>query len=105
MKNIDWGFIFNIVVTFVVIGLIVLAVAFLVSNESNRLSEGVVVDKSFSSGYSSVSGDRDDISAYSRGDSYQLCISGEKNGKVVRYWFECTELEYTTYKVGDYYKK
>lgn len=105
MRKFNLASVFGIIIFSLVIGLIVYAVTFLVHNENNRIWEGVVVDKNFSPAYSSVSGGRNNISAYSSGDSYQMCISGEKNGKTVQYWFECTAQEYNTYKVGDYYKK
>lgn len=38
-------------------------------------------------------------------ERYSIEIQGEKNGKLVEYWFEVTATEYEEYTVGDYYPK
>ena len=38
-------------------------------------------------------------------ERYELTISGEKNGKEVEYYFECSEEVFESYEIGDNYPK
>lgn len=70
-----------------------------IANELNKISEGTVVDKTYSAPYTSTS---DGVSKY-HAASCTLTISGEKNGKYVEYTFEVPEAEYVMYNIGDHY--
>lgn len=81
----------------------------LAENESNRISEGIVIDKDYNSAYTQIIHRTvNDITVpYTiyHPESYQLQIQGEKDGEIVSYWFDCTVEEYHEYNIGDYYKK
>lgn len=78
-------------------------------NEGNRITSGVIVDKEYntaygySSGHSSGRTYRYDQSYWPA--EYRFCIEGEKDGKLVRYWFDVPEEEYVQYQVGDFYTR
>lgn len=76
-------------------------------SESNRISEGVVVDKSYSPAYSTTytfyqEGRVHMIPQY-HASSYRIKLEGEKDGEVVTYWRNVTEQEYHQMEIGDYY--
>lgn len=92
-----------------VVGAIALSIKASVENENNRISEGTVIDKGYSNAYTTVVytevGDTKIPHNVYHPESYQLEIQGEKDEKIVTYWFECTAEEYQQYKIGDYYRK
>lgn len=112
---------FSNVLTFMadnIVHIVVLAVSLLIiggfiyiacKNECNRISEGIVVDKHHRAAYSTTEyksqGDlKLPVTKYHPA-TYHFTIEGDKNGKSVKYYFAVTEMEYYTYKIGDYYKK
>ena len=105
MRKIERESIFITIFILITVCIIVAVFVWGLHNESNRISEGIVIDKDFSSGHSSINGDKNGVYAYSYADSYRLCLLGEKNGKEVKYWFECTRQEYESHFVGDYFKR
>lgn len=88
-----------IVLTAIIILILFLILWGAIANELNKISEGTVVDKSYSAPYTSTS---DGVSKY-HAASCKLTISGEKNGKYVEYTFEVPEAEYVMYNIGDHY--
>lgn len=110
----DWfidnlGVIIAVIGIAVTLGIIGVFAAATISNEKNWISAGTVIDKDYNSAYTSVyytkSGNTNIPHFIHRNESYKLKIKGEKDGKVVEYWFECTEEEYQNYNIGDYYSK
>ena len=91
------------IVPIVIIIVIILILFFIlwgvIVNELNKISEGTVVDKSYSSPYTSTN---DGVTKY-HAASCKLTISGEKNGRYVEYTFEVPEAEYVMYNIGDHY--
>lgn len=88
------------------IGGIAVAILLLVGllvNVANKINSGVVVDKKYSSGGSYANITKDGGYYYSSNPTYELCIEGEKEGEVVRYWFEVSPVEYDKYIIGDMY--
>lgn len=81
----------------VVIFLIGAVIVGLVLNETNRLSEGCIVDKQFSPARF--------IDGTYYPTTYRFTIAGEKNGKSVRYSFSVTKDDYEKHKIGDWYKR
>lgn len=65
-------------------------------NSINSISEGKIVDKHI--------GLITDQKVFCP-KTYHFTIEGEKRGKTVRYTFEVTENEYTTYRIGDWYER
>lgn len=65
-------------------------------NSINSISEGKIVDKHI--------GLITDQKVFCP-KTYHFTIEGEKHGKTVRYTFEVTENEYTTYRIGDWYER
>lgn len=96
--------IFIALIFVVVIGSLVFAVIFAIHNEDNRISEGYIVDKDYTSAYITNTIVNGVIIPHYHSESYSLCISGEKDGEIVEYWFGCTAEEYAAYSVGDYFK-
>ena len=77
-------------------------------NEQNRITEGVIVDKSYTAEriitrYRIV-GDTQKPYIYKEPAHYRLQLEGEKNEIKVRYWLEVSEYDYNEYRIGDYYK-
>ena len=74
-------------------------------NASNIIECGVIVDKTYDSGYTYFSSNKSDGHMHSYPDRYTFTIEGEKDGETVRYTFEVTEQEYNRYKIGDWYER
>lgn len=76
-------------------------------NESNRISEGVVVDKSYSPAYTTTHtvhrGEQVFMTPEYHAASYSIKLEGEKDGEVVTYWRSVSEKEYHQVSIGDYY--
>lgn len=97
--------IFIALIFVVVIGFLVFCAISAIHNESNRIGEGYIVDKNYNSAYTTNTTVNGVIIPQYHPESYSLCISGEKDGKIVEYWFNCSATEYEAYSVGDYFKK
>lgn len=91
----------------VIVTMMVLAVVCVIQNGKNRIEEGVVLAKSFTPGGTHVQyGAGGEIQGiYSTPDKYAIKLRGEKDGKEVEYWMTCTEEEYESRRVGDYFKR
>lgn len=78
-------------------------------NESNRITEGVVIDKEYNSAYTThshiKSGDVYINVPQFHPENYNILLEGEKDGKTVTYWKRVTAQEYSVYNIGDYYPK
>lgn len=72
-------------------------------NESHRISEGTVVDRHYTAGYTSAA--TKDKPAVYHPPRCTLTISGMKDGEYVEYTFEVPEAEYAKYNIGDHYPK
>ena len=94
----------GIIMAFIVV-IMIAAIALIVKNESNRISEGIVIDKHYTSGYTRYNGDDKSRSLISEPPQYHLLLSGNKNGKTVEYWCEVTEDEYNSVKIGEFFKR
>lgn len=109
-KSVDWEFIFSVFVIALTVIFVVIFIHGAVVNESNEISEGIVVDKYYSAAYSSTENRRTSkgltipVTKYHPA-TYQFKIRGDKNGETVEYVFAVTESEYNAYKIGDYYKR
>ncbi len=68
-------------------------------NEQNRITEGVIVDKSYTE-------ERITTIPYTHREPAHCYfqLEGEKDEIKVRYWLEISEHDYNEYKIGDYYK-
>lgn len=78
-------------------------VLFCISNEQNRIDAGIVVDKDYSAAHTSINYVNGKVQAEYHPDRFQLCIEGEKDGKIVKYWFSVTSGKYELYQIGDNY--
>ena len=94
-----------IVIFMLVLTFIGVVVAVSIENELCRISEGVVIDKQLSEGYTQGNVSKDGDNYVSKPTTYYFQLRGEKNEKTVTYWLNVTEDEYDKYKVGDHYKK
>ncbi len=88
-----------------VIATIAVGIISTVHNEVNRITEGVVVDKEYTSGYARANGENKSFAYRNVPPTYYLVLSGEKNGTEVRFRCEVTEAEYESFHIGDYYRK
>lgn len=77
----------ELIVVIAIIGVIGIIVTPTIINESNKISQGTVVSKSYTP------------------ESFAITIEGEKDGKIVEYTFNVPESEYVMYNVGDWYLK
>lgn len=94
----------NEIIFFLIITAIsVITVIAICVNESHRISEGTVVDRHYTAGYTTV-GTKDKPSVY-HPPRCTLTISGTKDGEYVEYTFEVPEAEYAKYNIGDHYPK
>lgn len=93
----------TIIVAVVITAVLVVILGCYFANLKNKISEGTVVDKSYTAGWTS-SGTGDTPSRY-HPPRCELTISGEKNGEYVEYTFDVPEAEYVMYNVGDHYPK
>ncbi len=102
----------GIVVFLAIMGILILLVVSIISNAintSNKIDEGVIVDKNYRASYVlytySDSKNTTIRIPYTVLESYSFTIRGEKNGESVEYTFSVTEDEYPQYNIGDYYKR
>ena len=97
------------VILFICIIVIIAAFIAAIKNQSNRISEGTVIDKNYTQGYTETVyrqiGNNNIPQSVYHPESYSLEIQGVKDGETVTYWFHCTAEEYERYSIGDYYKK
>lgn len=95
----------NIEIIFIItiISVLIACVWCAIDNENNRISEGTVVDRHYTAGYTTV-GTKDMPPRYVP-PHCTLTISGEKNGEYVEYTFDVPEVEYAMYHIGDHYPK
>lgn len=85
-----------------------LSIYFVVANENNKISEGVIVDKTYSDTQAIVTyhnGPNNSMipSTRIRPETFEFTIKGVKGGEEVEYSFKVTEEEYNSFKIGDYY--
>lgn len=93
----------EIIVALVIVSVLGVIVFVCLKNESNRISEGTVVYKDYTSAWTSA-GTENSPARYHPAKC-TLTISGEKNGEYVEYTFDVPESEYVMYNVGDHYPK
>ena len=109
MNKIDWELVIIISVLIVFITSLIGGIVWIVKNANKRITEGIVVDKTYQSAYTTfrtqkVANEVILISEY-HAETYQMCIEGKKNSETVQYWFSCPAEEWNAYKIGDYYKR
>ena len=97
--------IFVAIIFIVVIGSFAVAIVGEVLNESNRISNGIIVDKWMHEGGTRYSSNKNGGHMYSDPPSYHFTIKGEKDGKSVEYSFSVSESDYNAYKIGDEYRR
>lgn len=93
-----------------IIGIIVVVVLVVtligaISNEKNKISHGVVIDRSYTAPFTSYTYSGDVKVPEYHAARFTLTIRGEKNGKTVEYSFSVPESEYVQYQIGDNYPK
>lgn len=89
------------IVAFVIVGLIVSGYV----NETNRIDNGVIVNKWMDAGGTYYNSDKNGGRFRSYPATYYFTIQGEKDGETVDYTFEVTAEEYEAYKIGDEYRR
>ena len=95
--------IIEIIVIMIIIVIMACTIIVACINESHRISEGTVVDRDYSAGYTSAA-TKDRPSTY-HPPRCTLTISGMKDGEYVEYTFDVPEAEYAKYNIGDHYPK
>ena len=99
MMTILWLIIWLCLIACVVSFIVCIAAA--CENENNKIYRGNVTSKDHRSGYWIHT---EHMTQYVP-ERYELTISGEKNGKEVEYYFECSEETFNSYEIGDNYPK
>lgn len=105
MRHFDFDTVLGIIIILLCAGVLGLIIAVGVQNEMNEIDSGIIVDKDYTTGYTSYSSDKNGGHAYSTPAKFKFTIEGEKDGETVQYTFEVTEEEYQRYKIGDYYER
>lgn len=80
---------------------LIIGIASACVNATNKIDRGIVTSKDYRSGYWIHTAH---MTQYVP-ERYELTISGEKNGKEVEYYFECSEEVFESYEIGDNYPK
>ncbi len=108
IKGREFDFAFWFLISIIVLLIAVFIVADLY-NEGNRITSGIIVDKEYNTAYGYSSGNANSSTfrydQYYRPAEYRFCIEGEKDGKLVKYWFDVPKEEYAQYQVGDFYTR
>ena len=98
---------FTALIIIAAFGLCGVAIWYVADNESNRISEGIVIDKDYNSAYTTYNHIKSGNSYINvpqfHPETYRIRLEGEKDGETVTYWREATEHEYRIYNIGDYY--
>lgn len=105
MNNNDIHPIMCALIFILALSLIGFAVYAAIDNELNRITEGVIVDKEISTGYTDAHFSENGGQYHSYQTQYYFKLQGDKEGEIVEYWLDVSADEYSTYKVGDYYVK
>lgn len=87
-----------IIAIIAIIAAIIIPIIGSILNEQNRITEGVIIDKSYT--VEKV------ITKYKTAESTHCYfqLEGEKDEVMVRYWLEVSEQDYNSYRIGDYYR-
>lgn len=79
-----------------------------IENEKNRITEGVIIDKSYSAPFSTISYVRSGKVmvpvTYHHPARYSFQLRGEKNEQVVTCQCEVSKEDYDEYRIGSYYR-
>lgn len=97
--------IFVVLVFIMIVCIIIACIGWGINNEKNRIAEGTVIDKEYTTAYITYTSINDVMIPNYNPASYSLCIAGEKDGEYVEYWLNCTETEYEKYKIGDHFSR
>ena len=103
-NDIDFAQIIAVAITVVVIGMFAGVLGWVIYNESNHLTEGIVVDKDYSPAHTTYihTSNKTVVPEY-HAANYSMKLQGQKDGETVTYWRTVTELEYHAVDIGDYY--
>lgn len=101
----------EVIVTITIIAILAVIVAGIIVcilNEQNRITEGVIVDKSYTAekvikDYRVIGDTRIPFTNIEPAH-YRFQLEGEKDEIKVRYWLEVSEHDYNNYRIGDYFK-
>lgn len=106
-NRLDFSMIIGMVVMAMTIIMFIACIGWGVYNEGNRLSAGIVIDKSYNPAYMTTHttkiGENTVATPQYYAASYQIKLQGEKDGETVTYWRTVTESEYHAVNIGDYY--
>lgn len=79
-----------------------------IENEKNRITEGVIIDKSYSAAYTTTTyskvGKATVPHMHYHPASYRFQLRGVKDERTVTYWLKVSKEDYQEYKVGNYYR-
>lgn len=77
--------------------MVIAITAVLAHIKANSVTEGIITDKAYHAVISPQP-------IYSP-EKYMIQIKGSKDGEDVKVWRSCTEEEWYSYRIGDYYRK
>jgi hypothetical protein len=91
--------IIQLMVALITIGMIVVMcfLAVSVQSEASEVTEGIVVDKA----YHAVTSPQPIYSP----EKYMIKIITVRDGEDVKCWISCTEEEWNSYRIGDYFRR
>lgn len=68
-----------------------------IENEKDRITEGIIIDKSYSAAHITA--------MHYHPASYRFQLRGVKDERTVTYWLKVSKEDYQEYKVGNYYRQ
>lgn len=105
LKEIDWAEIGGAIICIA----IVITIATSIENEKNKITEGIIIDKSYTVAYTTYAitrvGKPPVLTPIYHPEKYSFQLRGEKDEKTVTYWLTVPKEDYNEYKIGDYYKQ
>lgn len=97
-----------IIAIIAIIAAIIIPIIGSILNEQNRITEGVIIDKSYTAEkvitkYKTAGDIKIPYTSKESAHCY-FQLEGEKDEVMVRYWLEVSEQDYNSYRIGDYYR-
>ena len=109
LKRIDWIKIGSAILCIIIVITVIAGVVASIENEKNKITEGIIIDKSYTEGYITYTNTRIGkiiiLQPHHHPEKYSFQLRGEKDGKTVTYWLTVSKEDYNEYKIGDYYNQ
>lgn len=109
LKKLDWCKIGGVIACIAIVIIIFFGITASIENEKNKITEGIIIDKSYSAAYTTYTsvkiGETTVMQPRYHPEKYSFQLRGEKDEKTVTYWLTVSKKDYIEYKIGNYYKQ